>query len=144
MNIENFSFCMFSLFNFSSIFPGGQLTPFAPVCGYNHGFLGSPEYRVHPRNGISIGSAVLAQVRCRPRNIGNNSPHHCTAPCMRCGLAATKVKATVLTASNSLQNLPFLQILPTAAPICFFTTHVLHGFPGLFTDTSEHIRFFAF
>ena len=24
---------MFSLFNFSSIFPGGQLTPFAPMCG---------------------------------------------------------------------------------------------------------------
>ena len=23
---------MFSLFNFSSIFPGGQLTPFAPMC----------------------------------------------------------------------------------------------------------------
>ena len=26
-------FCMFSLFNFSSIFQGGQLTPFAPMCG---------------------------------------------------------------------------------------------------------------
>jgi len=26
-------FCMFSLFNFSSIFPGGQLTPFASMCG---------------------------------------------------------------------------------------------------------------
>jgi len=26
-------FCMFSLFTFSSIFPGGQLTPFAAVCG---------------------------------------------------------------------------------------------------------------
>ena len=26
-------FSMFSLFNFSSIFPGGQLTPFAPMCG---------------------------------------------------------------------------------------------------------------
>ena len=24
---------MFSLFNFSSIFPGAQLTPFAPMCG---------------------------------------------------------------------------------------------------------------
>jgi len=24
---------MLSLFNFSSIFPGGQLTPFAPMCG---------------------------------------------------------------------------------------------------------------
>ena len=24
---------MFSLFNFSSIFPGSQLTPFAPMCG---------------------------------------------------------------------------------------------------------------
>jgi len=24
---------MFLLFNFSSIFPGGQLTPFAPMCG---------------------------------------------------------------------------------------------------------------
>jgi len=24
---------MFSLFNFSSIFQGGQLTPFAPMCG---------------------------------------------------------------------------------------------------------------
>ena len=24
---------MFSLFNFSSIFPGGQLTPFGPMCG---------------------------------------------------------------------------------------------------------------
>ena len=30
---ENCSFCMFTLFNFSSIFPGGQLTPFAPMCG---------------------------------------------------------------------------------------------------------------
>jgi len=27
---ENCSFCMFSLFGFSLIFPGGQLTPFAP------------------------------------------------------------------------------------------------------------------
>ena len=26
-------FCMFSLFHFSSIFPGGQLTPFVPMCG---------------------------------------------------------------------------------------------------------------
>ena len=33
MTIENCSFCMFSLFNFSSIFPGGQLIPFAPMCG---------------------------------------------------------------------------------------------------------------
>jgi len=35
INIENCSFfCMFSLFNFSSIFPGGgQLIPFAPMCG---------------------------------------------------------------------------------------------------------------
>ena len=32
-NVENRSFCVFSLFNFSSIFPGGQLTPFAPMCG---------------------------------------------------------------------------------------------------------------
>ena len=33
-NIENCSFFhMLSLFNISSIFPGGQLTPFAPVCG---------------------------------------------------------------------------------------------------------------
>jgi len=30
---ENCSFCMFSLFNLSFIFPGGQLTPFAPMCG---------------------------------------------------------------------------------------------------------------
>jgi len=27
---------MFSLFNFSSIFPGGQLTPFAPMCAKAH------------------------------------------------------------------------------------------------------------
>ena len=34
INIENCSFCMFSLFNFSSIFAReGQLTPFAPMCG---------------------------------------------------------------------------------------------------------------
>ena len=33
INIENCSFCTFSLFNFSSIFHGGQLTPFAPMCG---------------------------------------------------------------------------------------------------------------
>jgi len=34
VNIENCSFCMFSLFNFSSVFPGEvQLTPFAPMCG---------------------------------------------------------------------------------------------------------------
>ena len=26
-------FCMFSLYNFSSIFPGGQLTPFVSMCG---------------------------------------------------------------------------------------------------------------
>jgi len=26
-------FCMFSISNFSSKFPGGQLTPFAPMCG---------------------------------------------------------------------------------------------------------------
>ena len=32
INTENYSFCMFSLFNFSSIL-GGQLTPFAPMCG---------------------------------------------------------------------------------------------------------------
>jgi len=30
---ENWSFCMFSLFNFLSIFSGGQQTPFAPICG---------------------------------------------------------------------------------------------------------------
>ena len=34
LHSENLSFCMFSLFNFSSIFQeGGQLTPFAPMCG---------------------------------------------------------------------------------------------------------------
>ena len=26
-------FCTFALFSVSSIFPGGQLTPFAPMCG---------------------------------------------------------------------------------------------------------------
>ena len=30
---ENCFFCTFSLFNFSSVFPGGQLTPFAAICG---------------------------------------------------------------------------------------------------------------
>jgi len=30
---ENWSFCMFSLFTLSCIFLGGQLTPFAPICG---------------------------------------------------------------------------------------------------------------
>jgi len=29
-------FCMFSLFNFLSIFPGDQLTPFAPLCADAH------------------------------------------------------------------------------------------------------------
>jgi len=33
INIENCPVCMFPLFNFSYIFPGGQLTPFAPMCG---------------------------------------------------------------------------------------------------------------
>jgi len=34
INIENCSvFCMFSLFNFSSIFLGGQLIQFVPMCG---------------------------------------------------------------------------------------------------------------
>jgi len=28
---KNYLFCVFSLFNFSSIFPGGQLTPFSPM-----------------------------------------------------------------------------------------------------------------
>jgi len=31
--IQKLLFCTFSLFNFSSIFQGGQLTPFAPMCG---------------------------------------------------------------------------------------------------------------
>ena len=39
LNIENCSFCMFSIFNFSFIFRGDQLTPFAPMCGcpWDHG-----------------------------------------------------------------------------------------------------------
>ena len=43
-------FCMFSLFNFSSIFPGGQLTPFAPMCG-------RPWFGALP----SIGSSIFAE-----------------------------------------------------------------------------------
>ena len=36
-NSENCSFCIFSLFNLSSIFPGGsQLTLFAPMCGRHY------------------------------------------------------------------------------------------------------------
>ena len=30
---KNAIFCMFSLFNFLFIFPGGQLTQFTPMCG---------------------------------------------------------------------------------------------------------------
>jgi len=36
----------------------------------------------------------------------------------------------------------FLQILPTAA-FLFLFQDCLHGFPRLFTDTSEHIRFYV-
>ena len=39
---------MFSLFNFSAIFPGGQLTPFAPMCGRPWGW-------VHPLDWVWLG-----------------------------------------------------------------------------------------
>ena len=39
------------------------------------------------------------------------------------------------------RNLPFLQILPTAA-FPFLLQDWLHGFPRLFAVTSEHIRFY--
>ena len=38
-------------------------------------------------------------------------------------------------------NLRFLQILPTVAFLFFFFRNGFTGLPGLFTDTSEHIRF---
>ena len=44
---------------------------------------------------------------------------------------------------SRLNNLPFLQILPTAAFLFFFQDW-LHGFPGLFADTSGHIHFLLF
>ena len=40
-------------------------------------------------------------------------------------------------------NLPFLQILPTVAFLFFPRTDSTPS-PGIFTDTSEHIRFLLF
>jgi len=40
---------MFSLFHFSSILPGGQLTPFAPMCG-------RPCTKVRRYNWLGVGS----------------------------------------------------------------------------------------
>jgi len=34
--------------------------------------------------------------------------------------------------------------LPSHRSLPFLLHNSLHGFPGLFTDTSEHIRFFTF
>jgi len=39
-------------------------------------------------------------------------------------------------------NVPFLQILPTVAFFFFLTSDSMHGFHGLFTDTSEQIPFY--
>jgi len=44
-----FLHCMFSLLKFSSIFPGGQLTPFAPMCGRPL-LLGKQEAQLSPRD----------------------------------------------------------------------------------------------
>jgi len=47
-----------------------------------------------------------------------------------------------LTLPFQAQNLPFLQILPTAAlPLFLLLKYSLRGFPGLFTVISEHICF---
>ena len=50
--LKNCTFCMFSLFNFSSIFPGGQLTPFTPMCGRpcRHALASFHNTRWHWRN----------------------------------------------------------------------------------------------
>ena len=53
---ENCCFRMFSLFNFSSIFQGGQLTPFAPMCGRPWISQSSVKHKptdthIHPFNG---------------------------------------------------------------------------------------------
>jgi len=39
-----------------------------------------------------------------------------------------------------MESAPVLLILPTAYP-SFLLQDLLHGFSGLFTDTSKHIRF---
>ena len=55
---------MFSLFNFSSIFPGGQLTPFAPMCGRPcHHRKTSKSYYVGCQRGTA--RAMLRCRRCR-------------------------------------------------------------------------------
>jgi len=79
-------------------------------------------------------------------------------------------RQTQIYADTDLKTFPFLQILPTVAFLFFSRTDstdpldcspsfsanpsqrslsfllrdLLHGFPGLLTDTSEHIRFFTF
>ena len=58
-------FCMFSLFNFSSIFAGGQLTPFAPMCGRPcaRGLVGCSVCRVTGCSGEDVSLLVQHVLR---------------------------------------------------------------------------------
>jgi len=52
---------MFLLFNFSSIFPGGQLTPFAPMCGRPW-----TEEQNQEQRWFEIKTNVVVVAACRP------------------------------------------------------------------------------
>jgi len=61
----------------------------------------------------------------------------------RYGTIITSLSPYVLLVVFIIPSLfPFLQIRPTVAFLFFFRTD--YRFPGLFTDTSQHIRFLLF
>ena len=66
-------FCTFSLLNFSSIFPGGQLTPFAAMCGRPcDGCAGDP---VECQTRLP-GSPVRTRQHGAGAGVGERQPEH--------------------------------------------------------------------
>jgi len=82
-------FCMFSLFNFSSIFPGGQLTRFAPMFGRPCAWI-PPPLPIHASVNFLLPVKVLARhvtskmTPVHEANATASEKHICLIVCLFC------------------------------------------------------------
>jgi len=146
---------MFSLLNFSSIFPGGSADPICPYvlapmavasrCGVLAavGPAGT-RYRQRPMDGpLEWRSADTDRCSYRVRGVESSCAKHSTVPeSYTVVMSPTLIIISIQSPSQSFN--PGLKPSFFSASPSHRSRPDIHGFPGLFTDTSEHIRFFYF
>ena len=116
-------FCMFLLFNFSSIFRGGQLTQFAPVRAASRGKWGQLTC------GRPCSLPSLLGLLSHPR-FTHSLPYSSLLLCL--SLARRSVLLSTLPIVDDLparRNTPFYQYQPPRGSILFFSRPGSEGWP---------------